>query len=97
MSDLVKRLRAHAVMNPQIPSENASRARTCKEAADEIERLTNQLVKARAAISFWRMARYPEVIPDPHDMEGRCARQHALDTAENTLYYLPLTDDQGEK
>jgi hypothetical protein len=38
-----------------------------------------------AAISFWKMARYPENIPETSDMEGRCQVQAAIDLAESTL------------
>jgi hypothetical protein len=50
-----------------------------------------ELRRFRAAVVFWRMARYPEHRPELHDIKGRCEVQEALDIAENTLYELSLT------
>lgn len=50
--------------------------------------LVRRVRALEAAISFWKMASYPEIPPNPHDMEGRCQAQRALDLAETTLYEL---------
>lgn len=83
MSDLVERLRAHAVMNPQIPSENASRARACKEAADEIERLRAGMGAVAFALGWT-------------DLKGKSLEEFARDTRSQLEYARRTIRDIGE-
>lgn len=62
--------------------------RALDEGDQQIKRLRARIEQLEAAIKFWSMARYPEKHPDPHDMEGRCQAQAAIDMAETTLWNL---------
>lgn len=84
MTDIIELLEEESLRLARLSFETAGAgiaANVVDDAIDEIKRL-------RAAIVFWAAARYPEIRPEPRDIEGRIQVQEALDLAENTLYEL---------
>jgi len=92
MSDLVERLKQRVAIDDEMTLKTES---LIGEAVDEIERLTNQLDKAREAIRVIvkENADFRQGMPD--DWEGD-PLQDAIDAA-NFNVLISLTDDQHEK
>lgn len=82
-------------------SEVCSCMRCKADRYDSISKLNHHRAKRiselEAAISFWKMARYPEIRPEIHDIKGRCQVQAALDLAETTLYHIVKPKPSGEE
>jgi hypothetical protein len=84
MTDIIERMEEESLRLTRLSFDTAGAgiaANVVDDAIAEIKRL-------RAAIVFWSAARYPEIRPEPRDIEGRIQAQEGLDLAENTLYEI---------